>query len=455
MTAQTRSRLVGRQRLAIVGSGIAGMTSAHLLHRHHDLTVFEAGDYVGGHTHTIPVERDGVVYPVDTGFIVFNPDNYPNFVRLLGQLGVESQPTDMSFSVKSTRSGLEYGGASLRRVFAQPANLLRPSFHRMLLDIRRFYREAPELLDSGDDALTLGAYLDAKGYSRAFVEDHLLPFGAAIWSAAPEDMRAFPARYFVQFFANHGFLSLRKPAWRVVQGGSWTYVKALIEPFRHRIRLNTAVRAVRRFDDRAEVELADGTVEAFDAVILACHSDQALGLLADATAAERQILGPMEYQQNRVLLHTDDRVLPRRRAAWASWNYHIPGRESDCVSITYNMNLLQGFDSRETFCVTLNGYEAVDESRVIREIVYHHPRYTVESVAAQKRHREINGANRTYFCGAYWGYGFHEDGVRSALEVGRLFGRDLDGGTRDGAHHQGVLEARRPATSGATTADGS
>lgn len=444
----------GRQRLAIVGTGIAGMATAHLLHRHHDLTIFEANDYAGGHTHTIPVERDGGVHPVDTGFIVFNPDNYPNFVRLLGQLGVGSQPTDMSFSVKSARTGLEYGGADLRRVFAQPSNLLRPSFHRMLLDIRRFYREAPELLDGGDDTLTLGAYLDSKGFSRAFVEDHLIPFGAAIWSASPDDMYGFPARHFVQFFANHGFLSLRKPAWRVVQGGSWSYARALVAPFRDRIRLSTPVRTVRRFADRAEVELADGTSEPFDGVVLACHSDQAMGLLSDATALERQVLGPMEYQENRVLLHTDDTVLPRRRAAWASWNYHIPATETDRVSITYNMNLLQGLQSPETFCVTLNGQDEIDPSRVIREITYHHPRYTVDSVSAQKRHAEINGVNRTYYCGAYWGYGFHEDGVRSALAVTRLFGQSLDGGA---AGHRGpnstglAYESGAPSQATATT----
>ncbi|MFH1568885.1 MAG: FAD-dependent oxidoreductase [Gemmatimonadota bacterium] len=414
-----------RQRLAVVGTGIAGMLAARLLHAHHDLTVFEANDYVGGHTNTIPVEQGGVVYPVDTGFIVYNPENYPSFVRLLEQLGVASQPTDMSFSVKSLRTGLEYGGADLRRLFAQPSNLLRPSFHRMLLDIRRFHREAPALLAGTEQGLTLGDYLARQGFSRAFVEDHLIPFGAAIWSAAPDDMLAFPARHFVQFFENHGFLRRRRPQWRVVRGGSATYARALVAPFRDRIHLSTPVRAVRRFPDRAEVELAGGAVQSFDGVILACHSDQALRLLADPRPPEREILGPMEYQENRVLLHTDDRVLPRRRAAWASWNYLIPARPASRVSITYNMNLLQGLDSPETFCVTLNGQEAVDERRVIRELVYHHPRYTVASVAAQARHGQINGVHRTYYCGAYWGYGFHEDGVRSALAVTRLFGQEL------------------------------
>ena len=306
------------RRIAIVGSGISGLVAAHLLQRRHEITVFEAADYIGGHTHTVDVEGPDGTHAVDTGFIVFNPTSYPNFLRLLDELGVASQPTSMTFSVSSQRSGLEYGAGGLQRIFAQRRNLVRPAFHRMLLDIRRFYREAPELLAGDDDTTTIGEYVARKGFSKGFVEDHLIPFGAAIWSASTHDMYAFPARFFVQFFANHGFLRLRKPEWRVVRGGSRQYIAPLVAPFRDRIRLQTSVHAVRRRPEGIDVVTDGGGVESFDDIVFAVHTDQALRLLEDPSHAEGEILGAMGYQENRVLLHTDTSLLPRARRAWSS-----------------------------------------------------------------------------------------------------------------------------------------
>lgn len=411
-------------RVAIVGTGISGLVCAHLLHRDYALTLFEAGAYVGGHTHTIPVEREGRVFPVDTGFIVYNEHNYPNFVRLLTELGVATQPTTMSFSVRCAGTGLEYNGTSLNQLFAQRRNLLRPSFYRMVGGILRFHREAGELLEGGDDTLTLGEYLERNRYPRSFIEHHIIPMGAAIWSGTPEDIRAFPARYFARFFANHGFLQVKnRPAWRVVQGGSSQYVHALTRPFAECIRLNTPVQRLSRTPAGVRLELGGGQVEDFDAVILAAHSDQAIGMLADASPAERQILGAIGYQANETVLHTDTSLLPTRRRAWASWNYYLPTRQHAGPTLTYNMNLLQSLKSASTFCVSLNQREAIAPASRIAEMTYHHPRYTVAAVQAQGRRGEINGVSRTYYCGAYWGFGFHEDGVRSGLEVARLFGK--------------------------------
>jgi predicted NAD/FAD-binding protein len=414
------------QRIAIVGSGISGMVSAYLLNDHHDITLFEANDYIGGHTHTVEVPLEGKVYPVDTGFIVFNELRYPNFVRLLNRLGVASQPSSMSFSVQCESTGMEYSATSLNTLFAQRRNLLRPSFYRMLADILRFYRESPELLQSEDDTTTLGEYLERNGYSRPFLDLHILPLGGAIWSTSAEEMFGFPARYFVRFFHQHGFLQIRnRPQWRVIKGGSHRYVEALTGPFRRRIRLSTPVKSVSRGAGGVTVVLDDGRQEHFDAVVLATHSDGALGLLSDPSDREREILGAIHYQANETVLHTDESLLPRRRRAWASWNAHLPAEEAGRVTITYNMNILQSLDSPRTFCVTLNRGDEIDPRAVLKRMVYHHPKYTPEAVSAQRRHSEINGVNRTYYCGAYWGFGFHEDGVNSALAVARKFGLEL------------------------------
>jgi uncharacterized protein len=413
-------------RIAIVGSGISGLTCAHLLHDDHQITLFEAGHHLGGHTHTLDVEHGGRRYAVDTGFIVFNEAKYPGFVRLLSQLGVSSQPSSMSFSVRDERSGLEWNGSSLNALFAQRANLLKLSFHRMLADLLRFRREARALLlDRRDDGVTLGAYLEAQRYSREFVEQCLIPMGASIWSADPARLAEFPARSFVQFFENHRFLDQEQPGWRVVKGGSRSYVAELTRPFRERIRLGTPVESIRRFPDRVEVTPAGGAPETFDQVVLAAHSDQALSVLADPTPAEREILSAIPYQENEAVLHTDDSVLPRSRRAWGSWNYLVPEKESGRVAVTYNMNRLQGLDAPTTFCVSLNLGNRIDPAKVIRRLRYHHPVFTSEGAAAQRRHEELLGPNRTFFAGAYWGYGFHEDGLQSALAVCRRFGKEL------------------------------
>jgi len=416
-------------KIAVIGTGIAGNVAAHRLARRHEITVYEADSRIGGHTNTVDVLTAGQRWAIDTGFIVFNDVTYPNFIALLDELGVESQSSDMSFSVSNRRSGLEYNGASLNALFAQRSNLLRPSFYRMLLDILRFNREAPALLDDPAGSALLGDYLDANGYSREFVDHYIVPMGAAIWSATPEGMRGVPAAFFIRFFHNHGLLSVNdRPTWRVIKGGSRRYVEKLVAGHRDRIRLNAAVEWVRRHPEYIEVKAAGAESERFDRVFLACHSDQALRLLADPTPQEREVLGAIDYQLNEAVLHTDASLMPRRRRAWAAWNYHVPEfaeNPDGKVMLTYNMNILQGLDAPVDFCVTLNHSQAIDPGKVIQTIEYTHPIFTERAIAAQQRHREINGARRTYFCGAYWRYGFHEDGVVSALNALEHFYEDL------------------------------
>lgn len=412
-------------KIAVIGTGIAGNVAAWHLSRAHEITVFEAGGHVGGHTHTHAVEQAGKVYNVDTGFIVFNDWTYPNFIRLLDELGVASQPSSMSFSVRDQRSGLEYNGTSLNTLFAQRRNLLRPPFWRMLRDILRFNRAAPALLDQPGDELGLGDYLAAHGYSREFVEHYIVPMGAAIWSTDPDRMLRFPARFFVRFFHNHGMLSVdARPQWRVVRDGSARYVEKLTAPFRDRIRLDTPVEWVRRLPGQVLVKARGLDTERYDAVFLACHSDQALRLLADPSAPEREVLGAIPYQRNEAVLHTDTRLLPRKRLAWAAWNYHVLPENRGRVALTYNMNILQSLDAPTPFLVTLNHSDAIDPARIIRRLAYDHPLFTPQGVAAQARQREINGPLHTYFCGAYWRNGFHEDGVVSALSALEHFGDD-------------------------------
>jgi len=402
-------------KIAIIGSGIAGNVAAYHLHRDHDITVFEAGAHVGGHTHTHDIEHEGQRLAVDTGFIVCNDRTYPNFLALMSELGVELQDSEMSFSVQ-TATGLEYNGTTLNSLFAQRRNLVHPAFWRMIRDILRFNREAPWLLNSADDSLRLGDYLHDEGYSRQFVEHYILPMGAAIWSAGTETLRDFPARYFVRFFHNHGMLSVDdRPQWRTVRGGSARYVEKLTAGFRDRIRLRTPVQSVRRTPVGVFVKPAGGEAERFDRVFFACHSDQALAMLMDPLPGEHTVLGAIRYQRNEVLLHTDTRVLPKRPLAWAAWNYHVIDRASERVAVTYHMNMLQRLQTRTPLLVSLNLSDRIAEDSVIREMTYEHPVFTREAVAAQARHAEIDGVDRVYFCGAYWRFGFHEDGVVSAL----------------------------------------
>lgn len=405
-------------KIAIIGSGISGLTAAHYLQHHHDVTVFEANAYIGGHTNTLDVELDGEQHRIDTGFIVFNDWTYPNFIRLLDDIGVPSQPTDMSFSVRCDLTGLEYNGSNLNGLFVQRKNLLRPRFYRMLRDILRFNRESLALLESDNEELTIGEYLHEAKYSQEFVNHYLFPMGSAIWSCPLNTFAEFPIRFVVEFYRNHGLLSVTKrPVWRVIQNGSRTYVDALTRPFRDRIVLNCPVKSVRRSLEGVDVHSAARGTERFDHVIFACHSDQALQMLADPTATETELLGAFPYEANVAVLHTDSTVLPRRRRAWAAWNYHIQSPASGKATVTYNMNILQGLRSQHVFCVTLNGEDHIRPERIIRRIHYHHPIYTTRRATAQQRHHELIDANNTSFCGAYWGNGFHEDGVNSALAV--------------------------------------
>lgn len=417
-------------KIAIIGTGISGMLAAYLLHRDHEITVFEAADYIGGHTNTIHVRLDGLTYAVDTGFVVFNDWTYPNFIQLLNQLGVESQASDMSFSVTCERTGLEYNGTSLNTLFAQRRNLLRPSFYRMIRDILRFNRESLALLDQPEPGPSLGLYLEAQGYSREFIDHYIVPMGAAIWSAGHDTMWRFPARYLVQFFNNHGMLSVdERPTWRIIKGGSQRYAEKLIASFRNRTHLNSPVESMGRFPDyveiRAKINRRDYQALRFDHVIIATHSDQALSMLADPSPTEKEVLGAIHYQENEAVLHTDESLLPKRKLAWAAWNYHLLGAQPDRAVLTYHLNKLQSLTAPCEFCVTLNHTQAINPTKILRHITYHHPVYSPEAVAAQRRHGEISGVNRTSYCGAYWGYGFHEDGVKSALAVCRSFGKDL------------------------------
>lgn len=414
-------------KIAIIGSGIAGLTSAYLLNRQHEITLFEAEDWVGGHTHTVDVEVGGQHYAIDTGFIVFNDWTYPNFIRLMQTLGVASKPTEMSFSVTDPDSGTEYNGNNLNSLFAQRSNLLSPRFWGMIRDILRFNKAVQKDLADGQIGaqVTLGEYLREQAYGQRFIDHYIVPMGAAIWSMSLADMLNFPLQFFVRFFRNHGLLSVtNRPQWHVIQGGSSAYVAPLTASFAERIRLNCPVQRVDRFTDSVTLISAAGS-ERFDQVIFACHSDQALRLLSAPTPAERDILGALRYADNDVVLHTDTRLLPRRRLAWASWNYRLGGSPAQPAALTYNMNILQGIDAPETFCVSLNQTAAIDPQKILARYTYAHPQYSLAATAAQARWAEISGQQHTHFCGAYWANGFHEDGVVSALRVAEHFGESL------------------------------
>jgi len=389
--------------------------------------VFEASDWVGGHTHTVDVTVEGRSYAVDTGFIVFNDWTYPNFIRLLEQLGVGFKPTEMSFSVTDPDSGLEYNGNNLNSLFAQRRNLLSPGFWGMLRDIQRFNKEALRDLQEEriDINTTLDDYLKAGGYGERFILHYIVPMGAAIWSMSMADMLGFPLQLFVRFFKNHGLLSINnRPQWQVIEGGSSAYIEPLTASFRERIRLNCAVTRVERDEEGVVIHSAAG-IERFDKVVFACHSDQALKLLAAPSDAEQSILGALPYADNEVVLHTDTRLLPQRKLAWASWNYRLGGPGHTRAAVTYDMNILQGIQSDITFCVSLNQSAGISPFKVLAKYTYAHPQYSLAAVAAQGRWEELNGIEHTWYCGAYWANGFHEDGVVSALRVAHAFGELL------------------------------
>ena len=406
-------------RIAIIGGGISGLTAAYHLAAGHRITLFEANDYLGGHTNTVAVEIGEEQHQIDTGFIVFNHRTYPCFSKLLAELRVNVKATEMSFSVRSDRANLEYNGHSLRTLFAQKRNLLRPRFHRMLLDIVRFNAATSSAAHGGFENETVREFVKRHGFSSAFNEHYLLPMGSAIWSCPRQRFAEFPVGFVIEFFRNHGLLALRdRPTWYVIEGGSHTYVKKLATKFAAGVRLNSPVESVARTPDGVTLRSNSHGKETFDHVIFACHSDQALRMLGgDATSLERTLLSAFPYVPNVAVLHHDASLLPRRRRAWASWNCRIGDAENSPPVITYNMNILQGLQSRHTFCVTLNAESEIAPERVLRRFVYHHPTFDVRRTVAQSRHSELLNSNRTSFCGAYWGNGFHEDGVVSAMRV--------------------------------------
>ncbi|MDH3315285.1 MAG: FAD-dependent oxidoreductase [Gammaproteobacteria bacterium] len=414
--------------IAIVGSGIAGITSAFVLAKKHRVTVFEANHYIGGHTNTIDVREGSRSIPVDTGFIVFNQPNYPNLCKLFQRLGVESRDSDMSFSVRCEKSAIEYNGSGIDALFAQRSNLFRPDHWRMITDILRFNREAPAQLREGlDDSVTVSGYLARHGFSDAFARRYLLPLGASLWSCSAAQFGNFPMRFVIEFLHNHRMLQVDgRPVWKTVRGGSREYVRRMVSELDAKIRLSTPVAGVRRERGGVAIRLESGDVEHFDEAIMACHADQSLRMVEDADGLEHDVLVRFPYQPNQVVLHTDTRVLPERKKAWASWNYRIPARTRSNVTVTYNLNMLQGIESERTYCVSLNLVSKIDASKVIRRISYDHPLFVPGRSAAQSYHGELIRRRGVSYCGAYWGYGFHEDGVRSALNVCSAFSQDLE-----------------------------
>ena len=412
-------------RIAVIGGGIAGLASAWLLSREHEVVLFEAHGRLGGHTDTHEVEVAGRRWSVDSGFIVMNPAHYPLFSALLAELGVATKPTTMSFAVRNDRSGLEYEAGSAGGLFVQKHRLLSPRHWRMLADLVRFYRESPALLDDAGRGPTLGEYLERHRYGDGFRDDHLVPMASALWSTASREVLDFPAKYLVRFMANHQMLKLsgRSP-WQVVDGGSQTYVRALAARWRVDVRLSAPARRVRRgADGDVWIDAAGHDApERFDQAVLACHADEALALLAEPGDSEREVLGAIGYADNDTVLHTDASQLPRDRRAWAAWNALVPSDPAEACTVSYCMNLLQSLDCPEPLVVTLNRTGAIDPSKILKRRPYRHPQYTHASVAAQARRAEINGVDRLWYAGAYWGWGFHEDGMRSAVEVARALG---------------------------------
>lgn len=415
-------------KIAVIGSGISGLTAAYVLSRKNDVVIFEKNDYIGGHTHTHQIEEEGNILSVDSGFIVYNERTYPNFINLLNRLGVESQLTRMGFSVKSEKDNLEYAGHSLSGLFAQRSNLIRPSFLRILYGMVRFNSKARKDLPYLKPEMTLGQYLNSNNYSKEFISNYIVPIGAAIWSTVPNDMMKISAIFFIRFFDNHGLLQIiDRPNWWVIKGGSKKYIEKMIVSFKDSIKLSSPVNQVKRTANKVEIFYGrqSNYSDIFDKVIFSSHSDQALQILEKPTKEENEILGSIKYQTNDAILHYDYSILPNRKSAWSSWNYLLDQDPEKPVSLTYNMNILQSLNSSRTYCVSLNSNDLIDSTKIIKHLSYEHPLFTVSSVNAQKRKNEISGKNNTFYCGAYWRNGFHEDGVVSALDVCESFGETL------------------------------
>lgn len=420
-------------KIAIVGAGISGLTCAYYLAQKHQVTVFESEAEIGGHTATKTVEVSGESHDIDTGFIVYNDWTYPKFINLMNEIGVEGRASEMSFSVSCESSGLEYAGSNINTLFADRKNLFRPTYWKMLNDIVRFNKIAIADLEANNiqPDISLGEYLAQKSFGKKFREKYLVPMGAAIWSSTTDDMEDFPALFFIRFFKNHGLLSVKnRPQWYTIKGGSRNYLPRLTQSFSNSIRTGCVIDRITRTDNYVDIEsTADGapaTVERFDAIVFATHSDQALTLLKDCTSLEKTILGAIPYRENEVVLHTDTSRLPWREKAWSSWNYRLSenrltkeaaNQSAGLAKLTYNMNILQGIKSDTVFCVSLNQTDEIDQSKILGVYHYSHPVFTAPGVEAQSRWKEINGVCNTWFCGAYWANGFHEDGVTSAMRV--------------------------------------
>lgn len=421
--------------IAVIGSGVAGMGAAWVLSRAHRVTVYEREGRIGGHSHTIEVIDNGERIPVDTGFIVYNELNYPDLTALFAYLGVDTQPSEMSFAASLDNGHLEYSGSSLAGLFGQPRNLIRPRFLRMLRDIRRFYREGPKLLADDQPGPSLGEYLDRGGYSTAFIEDHLLPMAAAIWSTGTASMRSYPASAFIRFCLNHGLMQVSgRPQWRTVVGGSRSYVKRLTASFSDRIMTNAQVTGITRTPAGVLVEDANGATNRYDQVVIATHADQALAVLRDADDDEKRLLGAFRYSANTVFVHQDERLMPKRRRVWASWNYLGSSRRknretplpaddgSTSVSVTYWMNRLQTLSSSAPIFVTLNPRTPPAKDKILRVLAYDHPMYDAAALQAQASLHGLQERRDTWFCGSYFGAGFHEDALTSALAIGERLG---------------------------------
>ncbi|PKI14843.1 NAD(P)/FAD-dependent oxidoreductase [Colwellia sp. 12G3] len=409
---------------AIIGSGISGLTAAYLLSKKYKVTVFERNACIGGHTATVDIEKEGENFAIDTGFIVFNDKTYPNFLALLDEIGIGKTPTEMSFSVHNCQTGLEYNGHNLDTLFAQRRNIFKPTFWKLVKEILRFNKLCKSIFEQDEyiDGLTLGTFLAEHDFSDFFAEHYILPMGAAIWSSSLAQMEDFEFKFFVKFFHNHGLLNIAdRPQWYVVPEGSRSYLKPLCAPFKDNIHVNADITGITRSDDKVHLHFKKATSQTFDEVVIACHSDQALALLEDASQEENSVLSAMPYSENTVVLHTDKKLLPKRKKAWASWNYQLSHDRNKAASVTYNMNILQGIQSKHAFCVTLNQKDDIDPKEILREFTYHHPVFSAGSIKAQQQRHTICGHNHTHFAGAYWHSGFHEDGVRSAVEVAKRF----------------------------------
>ena len=409
---------------AIIGSGISGLTAAYLLSKKYNVTVFEKNDCIGGHTATVDIEKQGDKFAIDTGFIVFNNKTYPNFLALLDEIGIGKTPTEMSFSVHNCQTGLEYNGHNLDTLFAQRRNIVKPSFWLLVKEILRFNKLCKSIFQQEQyiEGLTLGTFLTQHDFSDFFAEHYILPMGAAIWSSSLAQMEDVEFTFFVKFFHNHGLLNIAdRPQWYVIPQGSRSYLAPLCAPFKDSIVLNSAITGITRRDDKIQLHFENSASQTFDEVVIACHSDQALALLEDVNQDEKMVLSAMPYSANTVVLHTDKKLLPKRKKAWASWNYQLSHDRNKLASVTYNMNILQGIQSKHTFCVTLNQKDDIDPKEILREFTYHHPVFSSASIKAQQQRHLICGHNHTHFAGAYWHSGFHEDGVRSAVEVAKRF----------------------------------